>query len=131
MSNYQVADTVIRIKNAAAAKRRKVVLPYSRMNKQIANLLVKERFLSGMNAEDVEGKKAIVVSIAYEKRMPMFTDVSIISKPSLRVYTKAKNLTAKRKLGTGTTIVSTSKGVMTEKEAVEKSLGGEVLFRIW
>lgn len=131
MNNYQVADTVIRIKNAAAAKRRKVILPYSRMNKQIATLLVKEKFLSGMTEEDVEGKKAIIVGIAYEKRMPMLTDVAILSKPSLRVYSKAKKLSAARKLGTGTTIVSTSKGVMTEQEAAKQAIGGEVLFRIW
>jgi small subunit ribosomal protein S8 len=131
MNNYQVADTIIRIKNAALAKRRKVVLPYSRMNKQIAKLLIQEQFLSGVSEEEAEGRKVLVVAIAYEKRMPLLTDVAIVSKPSLRVYTKAKNLLAKRKLGTGTTIVSTSKGVMTEEQAAKQSLGGELLFRIW
>lgn len=131
MNNYQVADTIIRIKNAAAAKRRRVVLPYSRMNKQIAKLLVKEKFLAGVSEEEQEGHKVLVAAIAYEKRMPMLTNVAIVSKPSLRVYTKAKSLSAKRKLGTGTTIVSTSKGVMTEEEAAKQQIGGELLFRIW
>ena len=129
--NYQVADAIIRIKNAASAKRRTATLLYSRMNKQLAKILVKEHFLSGVREDAVDGKKVLVVSVAYEKRTPMITDVTVISKPSLRVYSKAKKLGAVNKKGTGVTIVSTNKGVMTETEAVKKSVGGEVLFKIW
>lgn len=131
MNNYQVADTVIRIKNAALAKRRKVYLSYTRMNKQLASILIKEHFLSGVTEEMQENKKMLVIALAYEKRVPMFTDVVIISKPSLRVYATSKELAAGRRNGAGTTVVSTSNGVMTEKEAIKQAVGGEVLFRIW
>ncbi len=129
--NYQVADTIIRIKNAAAAKRKKTFLPYSRMNKAIATILVKEQFLSGITEEEQEGKKVLVAAIAYNKRIPMMTDVSIVSKPSLRVYGKAKKMAKKRRNGMGIIIVSTSQGVMTEEQAFKKAIGGEMLFRIW
>lgn len=131
MMNYQVADCVIRIKNAASAKRRKAVLPYSKMNKHITRILVKEHFLAGVTEEMQDGKKVLVAAIAYEKRVPMLTDVSIVSKPSLRVYSKAKRLAKVSRRGTGVRVVSTSKGVMTEEEAAKKEIGGEVLFRIW
>lgn len=131
MTNYQVSDTIIRIKNAAAAKRKKTFLPYSKMNKAIARILVKEQFLSGVTEEEQEGRKVLVVAIAYNKRVPMMTDVSVVSKPSLRVYSKAKKLAKKKRNGTGTTIVSTSQGIMTEEQAAKKAIGGEMLFRIW
>jgi small subunit ribosomal protein S8 len=129
--NYQVADTIIRIKNAAAAKRRKAVLPYSKMNKAIATILVKEQFLSGITEEEQEGKKVLVAAIAYNKRVPMMTDVSVVSKPSLRVYRKANRLAKRPRTGMGITVVSTSQGIMTEEQAAKKAIGGEMLFRIW
>lgn len=129
--NYQVADTVIRIKNAALAKRRKTFLPYSKMNKAIARILVKEQFLSGITEEEQDGRKVLVAAIAYDKRVPMFTDVTIVSKPSLRVYTKAKSMNRRPKKGLGVIVVSTSQGIMTEQEAAKKEIGGEMLFKIW
>lgn len=129
--NYQVADTIIRIKNAASAKRRKAFLPYSKMNKAIAKILVKEQFLSGITEEELDGRKVLVAAIAYDKRVPMLTDVAIVSKPSLRVYTKAKNLSKRIRRGLGVTVVSTSQGIMTEEQAAKKEIGGEMLFKIW
>lgn len=129
--NYQVADAIIRIKNAAAAKRRKTFLPYSRMNKAIAGILVKEQFLSGVTEEEQDGRKVLVVAIAYNKRVPMMTDVRIVSKPSLRTYAKAKQLAKRRRNGMGIAVVSTSQGIMTEEQAAKKEIGGEMLFKIW
>lgn len=129
--NYQIADCIIRIKNAALSKRRKTFLPYSKMNKQIARILVKEQFLSGITQEEKDGRKVLVAAIAYDKKVPMLTDVAILSKPSLRVYSKAKNLSKRTRKGLGVIVVSTSQGVMTEAEAVKKEIGGELLFKIW
>lgn len=126
--NYLVADVVIRLKNAVLARRRKVVFPYGRMTKAIAAVLVAEKYLSHVREEEVDGKKVIVADIAYANRLPLFTDVKIISKPSLRVYASSKNALQK---GLGMTVVSTNQGVITGKEAVEKGIGGEVLFKIW
>jgi len=126
--NYLVADVVIRLKNAVLARRKKVVFPYGKMTKAIADVLVREKYLFNIREEEVDGRKAIVGDIAYANRLPLFTDVKIISKPSLRVYAGSKNTLQK---GLGMTVVSTNQGVMTGKEAMQKKIGGEVLFKIW
>ena len=129
--NHTVSDFVIRIKNAARARRKTVVLPYSGLTKNIAKVLVAEGFLDSCK-EQVDGnKKTLVAQITYEKLMPRFTDVVILSKPSLRKYARKSNESELRGKGLGMTIVSTSQGVMTGKEAFQKGVGGELLFKIW
>lgn len=129
--NYLVADFIIRLKNAALARRREVELPYSKLNKAIADVLVKQHILDGVKVTEKEGKKALVATIVFDRRLAVFTDVTVISKPSLRVYAGAKDATGLMGRGLGTTIVSTSAGVMTGKDAFKKGVGGEVLFKIW
>ena len=129
--HHAVSDMIIRIKNAAMARRKTVVLPYSKLCLAIAKTLVKEKYLADVKEHTDGGKKSLVATIAYEKRMPLFTDVTILSKPSLRVYgraTKSGELAGK---GLGVTVVTTSQGVMTAREALKKGVGGELLFRIW
>lgn len=126
--NYLVADVVIRLKNAVLARRKKVIFPYAKMTTAISTVLAKEKYLLNVREEEVDGHKAVVADIAYSNRLPLFTDVKIISKPSLRVYASSKN-TLQR--GLGMTVVSTNQGVMTGKEAMQKGIGGEVLFKIW
>lgn len=128
---YQVADFIIRLKNAAAARRREVVLPYSKLNKAIGEVLVKQHILESIKEENKDGKKNLVAHIIFEKRLAVFTDVTVISKPSLRVYAGADNQVGLMGRGLGTTIVSTSHGVMTGRDAFKKGVGGEVLFKIW
>lgn len=128
---YLVADFIIRLKNAALARRREVILPYSKLNKAIGGVLVRQRLLGSIKEESTEGKKSLVAVIVYEKRLAAFNEVTIISKPSLRVYAPASDKVGLIGRGLGTTIVSTSQGVMTGKEAVKKGVGGEVLFKIW
>lgn len=127
--NYQVADFIIRIKNACLAGRKKVLFPYSKMAKSIGKLLVEEHFLQDLKEEIKDGKKFLVAEIRYEKRVPVLNDVLIISKPSLRIYKRAKNIT--RSMGSEVSILSTNKGIMTEEEARKKGVGGEILFKIW
>lgn len=131
MINYIVGDFAIRIKNAVLARRRKVVFPYTKLTKNLADLLAKERYLKNINQEEKEGKKTLTAEIAYEKRLVIFTDVEIISKPSLRVYATKEELTKKQRKGLGSIIVSTNAGLMTGREAMKKGLGGELLFAIW
>lgn len=127
---YQVSDFIIRIKNACLAKRHSLDLPYSKLNKEIGKVLVKEGFLENIKEKEISGKKTLEASIRYENRCPVLTEVEIVSKPSLRVYTKAKNV-SRRKGTLGMSILSTNLGVMTEKEAKKKGVGGEFLFRVW
>lgn len=129
--NHIVSDFVIRIKNAALARRKTVVLPYSKLTKNVGSVLVKEGFLDDIKEESQENKKSLVATITYEKLMPRFTDVIILSKPSLRKYARRNDAMNLRGRGLGTIIVSTSLGVMTGKEACQKGVGGELLFKIW
>ncbi|HET9947116.1 MAG TPA: 30S ribosomal protein S8 [Patescibacteria group bacterium] len=129
--NHLVSDFIIRIKNAARARRREVELPYSKLCMAIAKVLIKEKYLVGAKEKKDGNKTTIVATLAYDKRLTAFTDVIILSKPSLRVYARAIKPQELQGKGLGVTIVSTSQGVMTGKEAVKKGVGGELLFRIW
>ena len=129
--NHSVSDFIIRIKNASLARRKSVVLPYSRLNKAIGNVLVTEKFLDDIQEEETDKKKVLTAVIRYERRTPVLTDVIIFSKPSLRIYSEAKNIQTVVKRGRGIAILSTSSGVMTAKDAQKKGVGGEVLFKIW
>ena len=129
--NYLVADLVTRIKNSALSKRKEVELPFSNINKNIAKVLVKEGFLESVKEEELDGKKHLVAVIKYERRIPVLTDVLIISKPSLRVYSSVKKIPEIEKRGRRKIVVSTSQGVMTSYDARKKGLGGEILFSIW
>lgn len=129
--NYLVADFVIRIKNSALSKRKEVVLPFSNINKEIGKVLVKEGFLDGIKEFEKKGKKELIATIKYENRIPVLTDVVIISKPSLRVYSTVKKIPDIERRGRRKVIVSTSQGVMSAFDARKKGLGGEILFSIW
>ncbi len=129
--NHLVSDFVIRIKNSAISKRKEVILPYSKINKEIGKLLVKEGFIEDLKEESVEGKKLLKANIKYERRIPVLTDVEVISKPSLRIYGDIKKINEIKKRGRRQVIISTSQGVMTSEEAEKKGVGGEILFAIW
>src|SRR3972149_3644260 len=128
--NYLVADFIIRIKNSALSKRKEVILPFSNINKEIGKVLVKEGFLENIKEESKEGNRKLIAAIKYEKRIPVLTDVLVISKPSLRVYSTVKKIPEIEKRGRRKIIVSTNQGVMTSYDARKKGLGGEILFSI-
>ena len=129
--NYLVADFIVRIKNSSMSKRKEVILPFSNINKEIGKVLVREGFLDSIKEESKDGKKHLNAVIRYENRIPVLTDVVIISKPSLRVYSPFKKILEIGKRGRRRVIVSTSQGVMTAMDANKKGLGGEILFAIW
>lgn len=129
--NYQVADFIIRIKNSALAKRKQVVLPYSKLNKEIGKVLVKNGFLEEIKDSVIDNKKTLTGTVKYYRRIPILTNIEIISKPSLRVYGTVKDILELEKRGKRKVVVSTSQGVMTGIEAKKKGIGGEILFAIW
>ena len=129
--NYRISDLIIRIKNAAYAKRKQVILENLKINKAICKVLVTEGFLEEFKTDTREGKKVLVAIVKYEKRNPVLTDVLVVSKPSLRKYATASELPAIQRKGRHTIILSTNKGIMTGREALKKNMGGEILFRIW
>lgn len=105
--------------------------PYSAIKKELAKILVKENYLRKVT---VEGKKPqekkLVVKLKYPEQKPAISHIERISKPSLRVYLQAKELKPFRG-GFGMRILSTSQGLMTDRKAKKKNLGGEVICRLW
>jgi len=128
--NYHVADFVIRIKNASLARRKEVRMPYSKMSQAIAKVLIKEGFLASIKDETIEGKKGLVAELRFVNRRPAVVGVKVISKPSLRIYKTKKNIT-ERYNPSVVSVLSTSLGVVSSKEANKKGVGGELLFQIW
>ena len=135
--NYPVSDFIIRLKNAGLAKRRRLVAPYYKITKAVALVLTKEGFLEEVKEKSLpkvqgkQGKKILEITLKYEKRIPVLTDVTLISKPSLRRYAEVKDIPEIQKRGRQTIIISTNKGIMTGKQAFKSHVGGEVLFKIW
>ena len=122
-----IADMLTRIRNANQMRYKEVEVPASKMKLEIARILKDEGFISDYTNKD----SMIVLNLKYgEKKERVITGLKRISKPGLRVYVKAEELPSVLN-GLGIAIVSTSKGVMTNKEARKLSLGGEVLAYIW
>ena len=127
-----IADMLTRIRNAVMVRHEAADVPYSTAKFSIAKLLKEEGYLKNYKVfVDDARKKFIKVFIGYDERsQSMISGLRRISKPGRRVYVRALDIgKAKSKLGTA--VVSTSKGLMTDRQAIEKNLGGELLFRIW
>jgi small subunit ribosomal protein S8 len=127
-----ISDMLTRIRNAVMVRHEWVDIPYSTAKFSIAKLLKEEGYLRNYKVfVDDSRKKFIKVYIGYDERSKSFiTGLRRISKPGRRVYVKAVDIGRSRgKLGTA--VVSTSMGLMTDRRAIEKHLGGELLFRIW
>lgn len=129
--NHTVSDFIIRIKNATLSRRKEISVPFARVSKEIAMVLVKEGFLEEVKEQKLGKRKVLMIKIKYRKRIPVLTDVEIISKPSLRVYSPSKNIADLQRRGMYTMILSTNKGIMTGNEAYRKKIGGEIFFKIW
>jgi len=125
-----ISDTIIRIKNASLARRKEISVSYSKLNKSVLQILEKEGYLKNVK-ESGKIQKNITAELRYENRIPVVTDAQIISKPSLRVYYSAKEIKNLRGNRLGVAVLSTSVGILTDKEAKKKGVGGELLFRIW
>ena len=130
--NDPIADMLPRIRNAQIAKHDAVVLPASNTKKAIAKILLAEGYVkSGDFIDDgPQGSIKIVLKYVNGKQQPVIAGLKRISKPGLRVYAKSEEL-PKVLGGLGIAIISTSKGLMTDREARKQMIGGEVLAYIW
>ena len=126
-----IADMLTRIRNANSAKHDTVDIPASNMKKAIAQILVDEGYIKGFKVED-DGKQGVIeVELKYgPNKSSVITGLRRVSKPGLRIYTDCENMPKVMK-GLGIAILSTSKGIMTDKEARKANVGGEVLAFIW
>ena len=126
-----IADMLTRIRNANSAKHDTVDIPASNMKKAIAQILVDEGFVKSFTVIE-DGKQGVTrMTLKYgENKTPVITGLRRVSKPGLRIYSNCEDMPKVMK-GLGIAIVSTSKGVMTDKKARRENVGGEVLAFVW
>lgn len=126
-----IADMLTRIRNANSAKHDTVDIPASNMKKAIAQILVDEGYIKNYKLIE-DGKQGVIrVTLKYgESKSQVITGLRRVSKPGLRIYSNVEEMPKVMK-GLGVAIVSTSKGIMTDREARKQNVGGEVLAFIW
>ncbi len=126
-----IADMLTRIRNANQMKYNEVLVPTSKLKVDIANILKEEGYINGYKIEKQDTGSMMVIELKYgAKKERVITGLKRISKPGLRVYAKYEEV-PKVLNGLGIAIISTSKGLMVDKEARKQKLGGEVLAYIW
>ena len=126
-----IADMLTRIRNANQMRYEEVKVPSSNIKKEIARILKEEGFIKDYKIVDNDAQGSIQITLKYtEKKERVINGLKRISKPGLRVYVQ-KNEVPKVLNGLGIAIISTSKGIMTDKEARKENIGGEVLAYIW
>ena len=124
--NDPVSDLIIRIKNGYRANLLEVRSPWSTMRERVAKVLLENKFIEKITHEDDE----LVIALKYNGKVPVLTDIRRVSKPGVRIYTKVKKLP--RVLGgLGINILSTPKGVMSDKQAKKLNVGGEIIAQVW
>jgi small subunit ribosomal protein S8 len=126
-----IADMLTRVRNASAAHHEEVAMPHSKIKEGIATILKSEGYVADVRTEDAEVGRTLVVGLKYgPNRERSISGVRRVSKPGLRVY--AKRGAMPRVLGgLGIAIISTSSGLLTDRQAEQKGVGGEVLAYVW
>lgn len=125
-----IADMITRIKNALLAGLSEVSIPHSKMKHALAQLLFDNGYIQSFEVKEAVPQSQIVIQLKYIGKTAVITDVRRVSKPGRRVYSPVKEI-PKTLGGYGITIVSTSKGVITDNQARKMNLGGEILCQIW
>lgn len=126
----QIANMMNMIKNANRAEHEVASFPYSKIKHSIADCLLKEGYISSVNKKMKKGFPILEVGLVYVDGTPKVTGVERISKSSRRVYKGVKDIKSVRN-GYGTMVLTTPKGILTDKQARKEMVGGEALFKIW
>jgi small subunit ribosomal protein S8 len=125
-----LTDILNRIRNAQAVLHPLVSVPFSNLKYEIAKILEKQGFVEKIEKKGKKTKKIIEITLRYADKTPAISGLRRISKPGQRIYQSHQEI-KKVKGGYGLAIISTSKGLMTDKEARKQKIGGEVLFEVW
>lgn len=126
-----IADMLTRLRNANSAYHDAVVMPYSKIKAHIAEILQQEGYISGWSVQDAKVGKELAIELKFgPTRERSIAGIKRVSKPGLRVYAKKDNL-PKVLGGLGVAIISTSSGLMTDRQAGKRGVGGEVLAYVW
>lgn len=131
MNSDPIADMLTRIRNALIVHKESVDVPASRFKEEIARILVREGFLKGYEKVEVEGKPVLRLALKYgPRREKVIQHIRRVSRPGRRVYVTAGQVPVVRK-GLGMAIISTSKGVLVDREARKLGVGGELIREVW
>jgi small subunit ribosomal protein S8 len=126
-----IADFLTRIRNASSAYHDEVVMPFSKLKGSISDILVKEGYIASWTTAEATVGKSLVVKLKYgPNRERSIAGIRRVSKPGLRVYARSTEL-PKVLGGLGIAIISTSSGLLTDRQAAKKKVGGEVLAYVW
>ena len=126
-----IADMLTHIRNATTAGHAEVAMPSSKLKEEIAKILVAEGFAEGFGVDDAGPKRTLTLSLRYAgERQPVLQGLKRVSKPGRRVYRQASKL-PRSQGGMGVNIISTSQGLLPDREARRRRLGGEVLCEVW
>ncbi len=131
MVSDPISDTLIRIKNASIMYHKSLFVPYSNVNKSILNIMKNEGYIENIEEQEIDGKKMLRIYLKYgNKREKFILGIKRISKPGRRIYV-GKDRIPRVLDGFGTAVISTPKGLMTDREARKEGQGGEVICFIW
>lgn len=130
MISDSISDLLARLKNAYLAKKEEISVPFSKMNLAILEILVKENYIEAVSGDDQGKFKRLVIKLKYINRSPAISGIKRLSKPGRRLYSTVKDV-PKSLGGYGVTIISTNQGLLTDKQAKQKNVGGELICQIW
>ena len=125
-----IGDFITRIRNAYLVRHDELLVPHSKMKRAIAEIMVTEGYLDGVEVVGKAPKLSLKLKLRYIKDKPAITGIKRVSKPGRRLYASVKDI-PKTLGGYGITIVSTSKGLLTDKQAKKSSVGGELICQVW
>ena len=125
-----IADMLTQIRNAQVVLKPKVLISFSNLKYNIAKILEKNKFIDKVEKKGKKNKKFIEITLKYKDKRPAISGLKKVSKPGRRIYKSVREI-KRVKGGYGIAVVSTSKGLMTDKEARKQRVGGEVICEIW
>ena len=130
MLSDPIADMISQIRNAYMAGKQEVSMPWSTIKEKIAKVLEKEGYLGLVKKQKTNNYPVLVCQLIYKNSKPAITKIEKVSRPGLRIYARTKKL-PRVLSGLGMSIISTSHGIITGKEARKKKIGGEIICKVW
>lgn len=128
---YTIGDMIVRIRNGGLHKKEKVDIPSSKIKQEIARLLKEEGYITNYKVISDRKQGVLRIYLKYSAdKTPVINEMKLVSKPGLRIYSGVRDIPQIMR-GMGTVIVTTSRGLMTDRECRQQGMGGEVLFYIW
>jgi len=125
-----IADLLVRIKNAQASGHESVEIPFSKAKLAIAKILEREGFVGQVEKKGLKNKEKIEIILKYDQGAPAISELKRVSKPGQRIYVSGDKIRSVKQ-GYGLAVISTSRGLMTDKEAKKNKVGGEILCQVW